>query len=354
MKPSVIPIAFALLLASCSSGPSKALTPTANPTAAPTSLAVATAHASAATGSNVALPDGTRLTLPPGAVSADVPISLDQSRVSPTPPDFGTALGHAVNINLQGQILAAPATLELPYDPAKLPPGMTENAIFAAYFDEATRAWVPVGGIADPSRRVVVVQITHASWWTPYSWLTDALAQGLVAGFKLDFGTVFVTAQEAFKDCIGSPGGVIIDESDIKDLLGSCVEKDDPVHPRLRIVNRRTSYVNASAKPGNATSDFAPETESLGPLDRQSFTVDFSGAPVSEPFVIHAAVDLPYTVAGSLLDLILLIPGVREAIDTKTSDAIRLLIHDNQHVLSAAERGHVPSSGVNSGASSSR
>ncbi len=214
--------------------------------------------------------------------------------------------------------------------------GTNPGNLFAAYYDNASQRWVPVGGIVDPQRHVIVVQTTHASSWGAWTWIADALIQGIVAGFKLDFGTV-LNATQAFAGCADSGTNltVIIDESANKDYLGSCIEGGDAVHAKLRIVNRRTFFTRVTALAGSAPSDFKASADSLAPLGRQSFSVDFSASPVAEPFVLRAQPDIPYTLANSILQLVLLLPGAKAAFDANTTTKAIKLIMENQHIVAA-------------------
>lgn len=284
----------------------------------------------------MSLQDGTRIIVPVGAVASDLTVALDQQAgTTPPAPSFALPVGSLVNVDLQGQSLTKPATLELPYDSSRVPSDMPEEAIFASYFDQARQQWVPAGGIVDTQRHVVVVQTAHASWWAPWTWITDAVIQGIVTAFTLDFSSI-IDAAEAFSGCADSPQGVIIDESGNKDYLGSCVEVDDPAHPRLRIVNRRTFDIDAYPLPGTVWTDLPSPGEPLGRLERRSFNVDYSNAPVSDPLVVRAEVDWPYTLGHAVLDVIRLIPGLDLLLDQEKELKILAEVAGNSHIQSAA------------------
>lgn len=338
----------ALVAAACSGGsspaptsvatlaPSRARTPAPAPPSTPAAAQRAAAVIGAAQGGEVSLPDGTRITVPAGAVASDLTVALDEQPTTVPPvPSFAAAVGTLVNVDLQGQSLMKPATLELPYDPSRVSSDTPEGAVFASYFDEAKQEWVPVGGVVDTQRHVVVVQTAHASWWAPWTWITDAVIQGIVTALKLDFSSI-LDAAEAFSGCADSAQGVIIDESSNKDYLGSCVEVDDPVHPRLRIVNRRTFDVDAYPLPGTVWSDLPNPGEPMGRLERRSFNVDYSNAPVSDPLVVRAEVDWPYTLGHAVLDVIHLIPGMDLLLDQDKELKILLEVAGNSHIQSAA------------------
>lgn len=289
-----------------------------------------------ADGGALKLSDGTSLTIPADALASEIQVSLTRGEGAPPVPDWAAMLGGAVNVDLRGQTLAEPATLEIPYDPSKIPEGLDADHVFVAYFDDASGQWVPVGGIADPDRRVVIVETTHASWWQPWTWILDAIAQGIVTAFKLDFGSL-VDAFAAFDGCSETESGVIIDESANKDYLGSCLDVDDPLKPQIRLINRRTFHVKITPLDGPVTHDLAGVSLPLARLERRSFRADFSAARPDQPLVVRAEVDWFYTLSSAVLELVELVPGVKSALDADGRARILRAIHRNTNVVTAAE-----------------
>ena len=281
----------------------------------------------------LSLADGTTLTIPSGAVEVPVTVTLSQRGIPPAPAAWDQPVGSAVKIDIGGGItLAKPALLQLPYDEDTLPVDVPESLVVAATYEESAGEWVPIGGTVDADRQVVSVELLHASWWQPSSWIVDAIVQGIVTGLKLDWSSI-VDAFAAFDGCAPTENGVIIDEAASRDYLGSCVETDDALHPRLRIVNRRTFHVSAYPVSG-APTDLPNPGEPLGRLERRSFTVDFSDAPVSEPLVVRAEVEWSATFGHALLDMFDLIPGLDVATST---ESILLELYRNRHFISAVE-----------------
>ena len=165
----------------------------------------------------------------------------------------------------------------------------------------------------------------------PASWIIDAVVQGIVTGLKLDWSSIG-DAFAAFDGC-STEDGLIIDESESKNYLGSCVERDDALKPRLRIVNRRTFDVRAYPLDGLVFTDFPRSGVTMERLGRYSFDVDYSGVPTSEPLTIRAEVAWLETLVHATLDMFELVPGL----DVATSgQRILVELYQNRRFISAA------------------
>jgi hypothetical protein len=325
-------LGFAIILSALLAGCAGESPPPPTPT--PTPQLEASRPASIAAGGTVSLADGTSLTVPAGALTQDITVGLSRGGDSPPAEPHLARLAEPVHVDLQGQTLSAPATLEIPYDPSLLPPEMTENEIFASFYSADFGVWVPVGGTADPVRQVLVVETTHASWWEIDTWLTDALLQGLVAGFKFDLGHV-LDAGAAFYGCSDTTNGIIIDEGENFDYTGSCLEVDDATKPRIRIVNRRVARVRINVRPGPVSTNFQPEVLALGPLETSSFDADFTNAPKTDPLIVTADIDLGETVGMALVDFLLVLPGAKDAIDKDVQARIIAILYENRSFVAA-------------------
>jgi hypothetical protein len=130
---------------------------------------------SAAKGGTVSLGDEISLRIPAGALSADATVRVTKAtKENPGPEELKSvkAVGPAWNIDLGGQELTAPVTLELTYDPSLLPEGAPEDAVFAAYYDESVGLVAIVRGRVNSDKHVIIVETTHLSWWQPSTWLS--------------------------------------------------------------------------------------------------------------------------------------------------------------------------------------
>src|SRR3990170_343616 len=153
----VAAVGFATLYAACGGG---------EPTSASREL-------SAADGGTVSLGDYVTLKIPAGALPEDATVTI--TRATEDEPASGglkgaKAVGAACDIDLGGQKLAKPATLEIRYDPGSLPENSPEDMAFLAFYDEDKKQWVPAGGKVDEERHVIIIETEHLSWWNPFSW----------------------------------------------------------------------------------------------------------------------------------------------------------------------------------------
>ena len=296
----------------------------------PSSSDTRSATVDAASGGTLELLDGTRLVVPPGAVANGITIHMNQ--ISDVEiPDGAIPVGALVRIDLNEATLAVPARLELPYNPAELPSGASEDQVFVAYRDDDSGVWTAVGGFVDTDRHVIAVELTHASTWSPWTWIADAVIQGVVTGFKFDFASVF-DAFGAFDGCVVSERYVVFDESDAEDYIGTCVEVDDIDRPRIRIVNRRTFSIDLESVgsiPVELTS-----AKGLSRLRTSSFDADFTDASPNDSVTIRATVNWDATLADILLDVVTLLPFVNPA-DIATK--LVVLIDESERCLAAAQ-----------------
>lgn len=62
------------------------------------------------------------------------------------------------------QELQGPVTMEISFDPGKLPSGATMDNLYAAWWDGDK--WIAANGFVDSQRNKLVIQTNHLSWWT--------------------------------------------------------------------------------------------------------------------------------------------------------------------------------------------
>lgn len=313
----VLPALAAIALAACSDEERPATT--------------ATTVASSATGASLSLPDGTSLTVPPNAFGEDVRVALSLDGTPPAErPSFAVAVGAAVNVDLGGRTLTVPAKLELPYDPAMMPAGATDGEVFAAHFDEAANEWVTTAAIADPSRRVLVVETTHASWWQPWTWDLDAAVNSAIAAAHLDLDEV-LEPFGWYDGCTREPLRVRFETRGNDNYLGFCAEKDESRAPAVRLVNRRTFVIRVSPQPSIVGSTLK-ESRVIFDADLYTFGLDYSQSDGSGLFTVRAEVDIPFTLATVVADLIVALPGVEQELGPSLVLGVYGCIAENPHL----------------------
>ena len=143
--------------------------------------------------------DGSGVVVPPGAIAAGLAVSVAQAP-APAPPDqkrqddssskLGlTPAAPAIQYGPEGTQFAKPVTIEIPYDPSKLPGNAVENALAIHYWNPGTGAWEYLTSSVDAQNHVVRAQTSHFSL---YQIFAGAAAQAAPApGATLAFGQVY-------------------------------------------------------------------------------------------------------------------------------------------------------------------
>jgi RHS repeat-associated protein len=103
---------------------------------------------------------GARLDVPPGALAQKVAISMRRLAAGELPElDSGmtnvTAEGGGFRMGPHGLRFREPVHLTLPYDTARIPPGMTTDDVQTFYFDEQAGRWFPIPRVEVDSRVIV-------------------------------------------------------------------------------------------------------------------------------------------------------------------------------------------------------
>jgi Tol biopolymer transport system component len=198
----------------------------------------------ASEGGKVTLSDKTTLTIPPGSLQKDTQISVRKAtvdKISPSQQEL-VAVGNAYDIDLGSSNLAKPATLEIPFDPVLLPADVNPNQVFLSYYDEKEKEWIYAGGKVDTTRNVIVIEITHASWWMPTTWNWSAWIAVLNKFLRISIVEWIEAVQLLTDDCPQSGKYVHVDSRQARNVVQGCVERDDVKRPELRVVNPKSFF----------------------------------------------------------------------------------------------------------------
>lgn len=145
-------------------------TPIPTETPAPTAAekVTATKKILAAEGGNIELSDGTRLEIPPDALSEDGEVSI--TRLDALPPEAGDFDGlryKTYEIVAPTHTLEVPATLTFSYEDLLMDDVLTPDAVFAASWDGTD--WQYLGGTADPVHNTLTITTNHFSNFSLFS-----------------------------------------------------------------------------------------------------------------------------------------------------------------------------------------
>jgi hypothetical protein len=266
-----------------------------------------------------AVPDGTKVTITKGGAPNDKLAG-------------GQSLGPAFNIDLGGQKLAKPVTLEIAFDPKKLPKDSSAQQAFLAFYDEAKKSWIPVTGQVDTQRTVIVSQTDHLSWWNPFSWNWGAwvaVLDNALTGNVTDFlhAVALLTT-----DCPQSGTTVSVDASKANNVIQGCVQHDDPSSPQLRVVNPKSFFFEV--KPISGGNGYPPDTM-LGPGDGLKFQAAISDPA---PLIVQAEITQKAGLYLVVHLIIQMLPGLNElGIQGPQIACITEKLSDVSYFVSAAE-----------------
>ncbi len=124
-------------------------------------------------GGAVASPDGSGVTIPQGAASSGLDVTVAQAP-APDPVEQHrrdqaaaqrqlVAAALPVQFGPEGTQFAKPVTLALPYDPASLPAGASAEDLAVYYWNPGLGDWQPMPSLVDARASVVRAQTTHFS-----------------------------------------------------------------------------------------------------------------------------------------------------------------------------------------------
>jgi hypothetical protein len=125
----------------------------------------------------VSLGEGGAAVIPTGSAAAGSTVNVSSSHPpGPWPSDL-KSLRSPVHLELSSGNLTGPALISFAYDPSTVPAGIAPSDFFGiSTYDEASDTWLVVPSTVDVSRHVIVADITHFSWWNPFTWDFDKLS----------------------------------------------------------------------------------------------------------------------------------------------------------------------------------
>lgn len=127
----------------------------------------------AAEGGAILTPSQAAVTVPPGALAADTEVTISRekallsaARAAALSQSGLEPAGEAISFGPEGTQFSSPVTIELPYDPALVAPGML-GRVAVHYFDPNAKTWTALPTQLDPSRHVLIAQTSHFSLYQP-------------------------------------------------------------------------------------------------------------------------------------------------------------------------------------------
>lgn len=265
--------------------------------------------------------------VPAGALPEGAVLTISNNRRPPGGQlDEAQAVGSAYNIDTGGEKLQKPITVEIAYDPKKVPSDANEALVFLAFYDDQASEWMPIGGRVDLERHVVIVETDHLSWWNPFTWNWDAWIAVLKKTLTLRLSEWLEVAQTLTRDCIERGAHVTADNSGGENTLKGCITADSPSSPEVEVINLKSFFVGVYSALAGARS----ETVVIGPGESKTFSFATNFQP---PFAVFAEFTEPAMwrmVAG-------LVARMLPAGDLVPDDGIQFLADGLQRVFSATD-----------------
>lgn len=262
------PLLVISLLTACSQTKVPAVA-TPSPTATPSKTV--RVHISAVTGGIVTLA-GVSLRLPPGSLDRDADVQLEIGRTPPLKtPALLRSAGPAVHGDLGGAHLSAPAILTIPVLG-------DVSAANIGYLNEQSSQWVGLKALANPASHTLALQVSHLSWYEPFTWdLTQAKTQ-----LQVTLGNLLGYLAPLRADppqCKAAPAGVkvVVTGGRTGDpSLDGCVEDAGGGKLHLRVVNNRP-YGIALSPPLGSTQESVSKGGLLAALYQAKNIADVGG-----------------------------------------------------------------------------
>lgn len=233
-------VVVAMFTASCAtSAPTRTTTTTAATSSTitlPPAAAETTTSSAVPAASEITLPGGGTLSVPPGAVSAGgrVEASASQSPGDNAAPGL-EAVTDPVSLTVEGGTLLTPALLRYP-----LPIPDVDVAYVAGTW--TGDAWAPVWGTYENG--VFTAALEHFSVWRVFRWDLRRLAE-------VAFEKVYSIADTSALTCVAGPlpAGYEIRLDDAGTALSGCAEVNDG-HTTIRVKNRRQATMSLELAEG--------------------------------------------------------------------------------------------------------
>jgi hypothetical protein len=217
---------------------------------------------SAIEGGIVTLGRDITLRIPPGTLSADATIAISRVTAKAAAlPELQAAvpITSAFTIDIRGAELLKPISLEVVFDPGRIPDDTPLELAFLARFDDVSNRWAPLFGMVDPERHAVVVETDHLS--ILQGWIPDVKA--LLRKMSDALVSLSLPTAEIPKCERRSPNYMSLD---FNDLLLACIEEArDGIlgEAVLRIANNRAFAVLIDIDPRENVELLSPVSRGI-------------------------------------------------------------------------------------------
>ena len=191
-------------------------------------------------GGTLTLPNGARVMIPAGALPEDLTVTFsapDNGIPVSSVFDGQVSVGLTYLLDLSGKLLNSAITMELPFDPKKLPQGFNPANIVASEYDNQNGIWNQIEGSVSEQNQIIMFKTNQAGYTRPVilDWAQwPAALDDLLKIVQRKAGKI-LTALQA--ECNQQDKNIIIEQREGETLLMGCIDQSDPINPVLRLVN---------------------------------------------------------------------------------------------------------------------
>ena len=267
-----------------------------------------TAEVESEKGGRISLTDGALVVIPPGSLPVDSPVSIRRIGDYEREDELGviSLVGNVYEVNLGEGSLQKSILIEIPYNLDRMPDDVVEDELFLSFFDEVEKEWIFAGGVVDKTRHVVVIETNHASIWGIFSWNWGAWIAALSKTLKVSVVEWMEVVSLLKEECPQFGSVVKVRPIKMQNVVQGCIVIDDPLTPRLRVVNPKSFYFEIWPVSGG---NGYPNPTMLAPGEKIEFV-----ANIEDPSPLVVAAEITQEAGYRLIiDLaISLLPGLNK------------------------------------------
>ncbi|MBI3743686.1 MAG: hypothetical protein HY261_05290, partial [Chloroflexi bacterium] len=149
---------------------STSVTPTIPPGSPPPSPLIAKPLEASTAVQTLSWQDKVTVIIPGGLLTSPQSLAIAPAQNLPAPPQKGVGemAGYTVTLG-NAQEFKKPLTIEMAYDPTKLPEDLSpQKALFASFWDTSQNLWVNSPITVDTQRNVATIKTNHLTTWKLY------------------------------------------------------------------------------------------------------------------------------------------------------------------------------------------
>jgi hypothetical protein len=202
---------------------------------------------------------GARLSVSPGAVSGQGHLTASASGAPSVSGSVAAGMAQVagsvpVRFQMTGAGIAGPLVITFRVGTVAMPSGASAAgstaAVWLAFYDPVAQLWRPVSSHYDAAAGIVTAQISHLSWWAPFTWDWQGVALRLRQSLSGLGG-----GRAAAVNCPGVPQVTVTSAGGQDPPLVGCAATAGHDSLTISITNNRGVSMVMSGVPPDATQD---------------------------------------------------------------------------------------------------